>query len=122
MKAVFLTTHTNDVDSLVRAWDYQSREKAKHIRFRYDQPVNDPMLIELCLKAEPDLIFYIGGCAKKGIPKINTFKLLKTKAPIIHLCCDAGDQPWWPLLEQYRGRECFTLQVTLDGRVDAPVS
>jgi len=121
MKALFITTHTKDVDSLVRAWDCWNDIKAERIIFNYRQPIDNPAMLKQARAISPDVIFYIGAALMDGGPRVETLIQLRELAPMVNMCCDAGDQPWHPILEVYRSRRCFDLQVTLDGCYSAPV-
>ena len=120
MRALFVTSATSDVDSLVRAWDCWN-EPSIRVAFPH---MGEPMNAEILVRAKeisPDVIFYIGGAQGDGNPDVPTLCALRDLAPSINLCCDAGDEPWHPLLERYRKAGCFDLQVSLDGIKDSPV-
>jgi len=121
MRALFLTTETNDTDSLVRAWDCWNDVPSVRIKFPYQGARSDAAIVAAAKEAKPDVIFYIGAHAGSGLPSIDTFKALRAIAPTIDLVCDAGDQPWHPVIEDYRAHDCFDLQVGLDGHAGAPV-
>ena len=121
MKALFVTSATTDVDSLVRAWDCWQDVKSVRVAFPHmGPPMNDEILVK-ARKIAPDIIFYIGGAQGDGNPDVKTLRRLRKLAPSINLCCDAGDEPWHPLLRRYRAAGCFDLQVSLDGIRAAPV-
>ena len=121
MKALFVTSATTDVDSLVRAWDCWQDVKSVRVTFPHmGLPVNDEIVAK-ARKVAPDIIFYIGGADGNGNPDVKTLLRLRKLAPSINLCCDAGDKPWHPLLQRYRAADCFDLQVSLDGVLTAPV-
>lgn len=121
MKALFITTMTNDTDSLVTAWDCWNSEPADRIRFNHMGTGTDAEILKAARESRPDVIFYIGGCAGPGMPLEDTFRAIRKIAPSVNLCCDAADDPWHPVLNSYAVGECFDLQVALDGRVGAPV-
>ncbi len=121
MKALFVTSATTDVDSLVRAWDCWQDVQSERVMFPHmGSPMNNEILTR-ARKISPDIIFYIGGAQGDGNPDVRTLCRLRELAPSINLCCDAGDEPWHPLLRRYRAADCFDLQVTLDGIHTAPV-
>jgi len=121
MKALFVTSATSDVDSLVRAWDCWQDVKPVRVMFPHmGPPINDEIVAK-ARKVAPDIIFYIGGAQGDGNPDVKTLCRLRKLAPSINLCCDAGDEPWHPLLRRYRDAKCFDLQVSLDGIRAAPV-
>mgnify|MGYP001208820420 CR=1 FL=1 len=62
MKAFFLTTHTHDVVSLIRAWDCWNEIPCIHFTFDYSKEPIDDEIIQAVKKYDPDIIFYIGAC------------------------------------------------------------
>jgi len=122
MKALFITTHTNDVYSLIRAWECWNAEPASWIKFDYTSKRSpDTEIIASAQDIKPDIIFYIGACTFKGTPSTDALKTLRNLAPSIHICCDAGDPPWHEIIDKYRRFECFDKQVGIDGVQSAPV-
>ncbi len=121
MKALFVTSATTDVDSLVRAWDCWQDVQSERVMFPHMGPPMNSEILTRARKIAPDIIFYIGGAQGDGNPDVRTLCQLRKLAPSINLCCDAGDEPWHPLLQRYRDANCFDLQVSLDGVLDAPV-
>lgn len=123
MKALFITTHTNDTHNLVDAWDSVVNEPAARFIFHYEEHPVDDIMIEAAKKINPEIIFYIGGCSGVGLPAVGTFRKLRQIAPIINLIPDAGDfySPWPALIEKYRVEKCFDLHVGLDGCLNSPV-
>lgn len=63
----------------------------------------------------PDLIVYIGISDLAKAPPPDILRALDRIAPLVHVCDDASDPPWWPLLEFYNDEKCFTVQVGVDG-------
>lgn len=121
MRALFVTSSTSDVDSLVRAWDCWQPDKSSRVTFHHMGTPNDDKILATARLMSPEIIFYIGACEAPGIPSIETFLALRDLAPLINLCCDAGDPPWHKPLRRYREVRCFDLHVGLDGCLDAPV-
>ena len=121
MKAIFITTHTNDIHNLIDAWDLIEPEPAKRIQFNYEKPRVDDWILDIAGQTPTDVIFYIGGCDGIGYPLTDTFRKLRRLAPIINMVPDAGDPPWHGVLKKYRDEECFDLHVGLDGCPDSPV-
>ena len=119
MKALFITTPTVDCYNHVRAWD--SFAESEHFVFNHTGINNDWQAVEAAEAIRPDVMFYIGPNEGRGIPKPSTLKRLRYIAPFINLCSDAADRPWHRTLEMYRDRECFDLQVSIDGAKEAPV-
>lgn len=121
MKAFFYTTNTVDCFNHVRAWNSFSAEPAYHYTFSLTKLRNDGPAVQKCLEYQPDVIFYIGPVHAPGMPKHDGLRQLRKIAPSIHLCSDATDKPWHKLLKFYKEKECFDLQVAIDGALDAPV-
>lgn len=121
MKVLFITTSTNDVDGHVEAWNCCNQEPALWVKFEHRNLRNDGPMIQAARLEKPDVIFYIGACEARGLPARSTFKMLSAEAPLIHICCDAGDAPWHRVLHEYHDLGCFALQVGIDGCKDAPV-
>lgn len=120
MKALFLTTRTNDCSNHVRAWDSVSYESAVHLTYEHrgggikdDQGLHDAMVRE-----SPDVMFWIGANSAPGNPKPSALRAMRSIAPFVNLVSDAADRPWWSPLKNYAKLECFDLQVALDGGVD----
>ncbi len=121
MKALFVTSATNDVVSLIRAWDCYQDGGSKRVSFPHRGKPRDGVILTTALGYKPDIIFYIGANVGEGLPSERTFFELQLIAPLVNLCCDGGDYPWHKTLERYRKIGCFDLQVTLDGDRDAPL-
>ena len=120
MRCLFLTTLSNDTDSLVNAWNSFNDEPAARLRFAYNGIRNDHQMLEAADAHKPAVIFYIGACAGLGEPSIHTFRALRGKARLINLICDAADWPWHNTILKFRQSECFDLHVALDGNPTAP--
>ena len=119
MKALFVTSETNDVASLVSAWDFWN-EKSTRVTFYHMGENNDVEILAVAKAVKPDVIFYIGSAGGTGMPTIDTFLILREIAKSINLVCDGTDPPWHPFIREYAKADCFDLQVTLDGNT-APV-
>ncbi len=110
MKALFVTSETNDVDSLVRAWDFWN-EKSTRVTFYHMGENNDVEILAIAKAVKPDVIFYIGSAGGTGMPTIDTFQILREIAKSINLVCDGADPPWHPFIREYAKADCFDLQV-----------
>src|SRR5579863_5620240 len=114
MKAVIFTTVTPDTEKLIRSFTSLGHDTET---VRYDVPGFD--MIGFAKAARPDVIIYIGAVGEfhGGLPVPSTDILAQVGrvAPMIHLCSDPGDHPWWPLLEEYHAAKAFRLQVGIDG-------
>lgn len=120
MKALFITTETIDCLNHVSAWN-SFQIPAEHYQFKYRGIRNDWQILETAEGTKPGVIFYIGAHVGVALPKPATFRELRDMAPVIHLCSDAMDVPWHPMLEMYAAEKCFDLQVSIDGARYAPV-
>jgi len=121
VKALFITTQTADTHNLVDAWDSASEEPAIRVQFNYQQFRVDPQILEAARKAQPEVIFYIGGCKGAGLPAAETFRQLRELAPLVNVIPDAADPPWHKTIAIYRAEECFDLHVGIDGDKTSPV-
>jgi hypothetical protein len=120
VKALFVTTPSNDCDNHVAAWESFNDPATRAIFDPRDAPRDDQILG--CARSErPHVIFYIGAVSGCGLPAATTFRALRDIAPTVNLCSDAADPPWHPVLADYKRNECFDLQVGIDGCDDAPV-
>lgn len=123
MKALFVTTHTNDTHNHIDAWDSVSPVPAKRIYFNYRNGVGTNSYIRDKAKeaGDVDVIFYIGCNRGEGLPSYDTLRQLRKIAPVINVISDAADQPWHSIIRQYREEECFDLHVGIDGEKSSPV-
>lgn len=121
MRALFVTTQTNDTHNLVDAWDSASEVPATRFQFHYQQFRVDPQILEAAREAKPEVIFYVGGCSGVGLPAAETFRQLRKIAPLVNLIPDAADPPWHKAIRIYRAEECFDLHVGIDGDKNSPV-
>ena len=120
VRALFITTPTNDCDNHVAAWESFNEPAARAIFIPGGAPQDDEILAR-ARSVRPDVIFYIGAVTGFGLPSVATLRALRDIAPTINLCSDATDAPWHQVLEYYKRQECFDLQVGIDGCADAPV-
>lgn len=120
MKALFITTHTEDCVNHVRSWE-SVYGPAEHVTYDYRSICNDWMFPQAAEKIKPDVMFYLGAHLARGNPKKATLRELRKFAPFINICSDAADRPWHPVLTQYKAEGCFDLQVSIDGARGAPV-
>ncbi len=121
MKALFITTQTNDTHNLVDAWDLVNPSIAHRVMFNYLGYPSDNRIIRAAQKTNPEVIFYIGGCMGSGLPSYETFRQLRSIAPLVNLIPDAADPPWHVTIDKYREEECFDLHVGVDGCPWSPV-
>lgn len=88
---------------------------------RYDgEFTQEAALYSAAKDLAPDFIIYIGS-AWGPQPSLATLARINAKiAPMVHLCSDAADPPWWHLLREYADKGCFALQVAIDGNDNWP--
>ena len=83
-------------------------------------------LITLTKLVKPDFIVYIGSIEQYAsclpVPSVDILCKLNDIAPMIHLCGDACDSAWWSWLDNYDKKQCFALQVSIDGSFDNPIA
>lgn len=73
----------------------------------------------------PDFIVYVGAYEPshgRPVPSPELLRRLRDAAPLILLCGDAADSPWWPVLEEYHRLQCFTAMVAIDGSYNTPIA
>ena len=123
MRALFITTNTNDTHNHIDAWDSVSETKAVRVYFDYLSGLgNDAYILHKAREAgKIDVIFYIGANRGAGLPSFDTLRELRKIAPLINIISDAADPPWHNPIETYRQEECFDLQVGIDGEPKSPV-
>ena len=100
MKAFFLVL---DFDTMVLLNAWKSWHSGETSVFRYDitGTPTDKQILEHARKFNPDVTFYVSAVAGSGIPSVETLKALRNFAPLIHLCGDAADYPWYEPLVMY---------------------
>jgi len=113
LKALFLTTPTNDCSNHVRA--FRSFAEADHHVMHSKGLAVDGEAMRVVREARPDIVFYISANQGPYALRVRTLRDIKAQVPIINLCSDAADRPWHAVLRRYAREECFTLQVALDG-------
>jgi Glycosyl transferases group 1 len=120
MRALIFTTGTADTIKLVNSFTSLGHE---YCIVQYDVP---GLSIEtMARQYGPEIIIYIGAIkAIHHSPVPDTAELCRTNAiaPMVHICSDPADDPWWPSLEEYDAAGAFRLQVGIDGSRDNPIS
>lgn len=121
MRAIMFTTCTPNNQCFVRAFTCLGIETRV---VQYDVP--NMNIAEVAAADRPDVMIYIGApphChINRFVPDTQTLKRANSIAPMVHLCSDSGDQPWWPWLEEYHHEGAFALQVSMDGAKDSPMA
>jgi len=119
MRALFITP-TFSTMVLLGAWKSWHSDETSVFRYDITGAPRDAQILEHARKFNSDVIFYSSAVAGSGIPSVDTLKSLRSMAPLIHLCGDAADYPWYEPLLMYKKEECFDLQVTVDGAIAIP--
>ena len=123
VRALVFTTGTRDCYKL-----WQSLEALEHqlTLVRYDISTID---FETTARYhQSDLMIYIGACCddfpETGAltPTPDQLAAANRVSPMVHLCSDAADPPWWPRLEAYQAAGSFKLQVAIDGNTETPIA
>lgn len=66
-------------------------------------------------KVRPDVAIYISAWEGAFVPLNATLASINLKVPLIHMCCDAADPPWWPQMATFDRDRCFSLTWNIDG-------
>lgn len=124
MKALFITTETNETPKYPESFASVNGNEVKHVIFHHrgipgalGGTALDNMLFAEAKAYQPELIVYLGACAG-NIPSIGCLaKLNSHYAPTVLMCSDAADvvSPWAYLLSQYDKANAFTCVVAIDG-------
>lgn len=116
MKALVFVTHADCENK------YRSLEAAGHevVVEQYDNRPHHRHgeLVRKTIDVAPDFAVFIGAVEEyhhRPVPSVETLQLIRAQVPFIHMCNDAADQPWWPMLELYDDKGCFDVQVAIDG-------
>lgn len=131
MKALVLKTHSSHCDIWWQSlqglgWEIDVCQYDQGLRHSGpDRHLTLPderaeQLISRVFTTQPDAVIYIGGTER--CPSFATLRRIREYAPSIHICADASDEPWWPYVEKYHEEKCFSVQVSLDGSFEGPMS
>ena len=126
MKALFVTTKTNDMPNYVESFSCLGNEVEQYTfdHMAGTEPSGETLDAEIYSKAKaysPDLLVYIGACQCKT-PSPQIFARLKAEGiPTVHLCPDAESESWWPELLEFNRHDSFTVQVGMDGGAEWPL-
>lgn len=151
MRVLILSTSSNNTDTVIGSLDYlgkheievfrydakylaavqqalqqdpstQSRLQAGQFHLPPERVGRDAEMLDVAKRFKPDAIVYISAWEGDFVPAIETLGELNTIAPLIHMCFDGADPPWWPQLEDFEKRGVFSLTVTIDGAAFWPGS
>lgn len=149
MKVLVLSTSSNNTDTVIGSLDYLGTHEIEVFRYdaKYlmqvgmalagDPSIRDQLqagqfhlspervgrdaeMLDVARRFKPDAIVYISAWEGDFVPKIETLGELNTIAPLIHMCFDGADPPWWPQMEFFEEKGLFSLTVTIDGAQDWP--
>jgi hypothetical protein len=125
MRSVVFTTGTPDTIKLVRSWTSLGHETEV---IQYDvEPKNGPHHLNIVGEAQrvrPDVMIYIGAIKEihhSWVPATAELVEANRIAPMVHICSDSADPPWWASLEEYHRERAFELQVGIDGAYETPI-
>jgi hypothetical protein len=119
MKTLFYTTGTRDCEKLWRSYTNIYPNTAVT---RYDVTGLD--MVACTRDYAPDVIVYVGAVGDfhgLPVPTSDVLHAVGQVAPMIHVCSDSADPPWWALLNEYHQRGVFALQIGIDGSFDSPI-
>ena len=124
MKIVVLKTYTDDTRIYWATLPPLGHEVTP---LQYDHLPHDrhSEVIAATSELKPDLLIFIGAVESshgRPILRLDSLKKLSDIAPMIHMCGDAGDEPWWDMLIEYDRAGCFVAQVSIDGNFNTPIS
>jgi hypothetical protein len=90
---------------------------------RYDKHGSPPdrAMLQAADEFKPEVILYVSQAAGPWLASPSTFKRLSDRYKTVHLCLDAFDIGFAPLLEIYAREHAFTLTVACDGGNAGPV-
>lgn len=121
MKVLWLSPSDMLTEFMIGSLDSLNEHEVTVCRFdKVGTPPDQGMILASQLD-HYDAILYISTSGGPFLAQAETFKAIKSNTPIVHLCFDASDSPWWPLLEEYETKDCFSLTVNCDGCKDWPV-
>lgn len=114
-----LSTSSNETTKYAHSFEIGVGGKVDIIRYDTEEASETKLYADV-KAAKPDFIIYIGSAWGRQ-PALATLTNINAKiAPMVHLCSDAADPPWWPLLREYAEKGCFALQVAIDGNDNWP--
>src|ERR1700720_3921241 len=104
MKIAVLTTHTNDTPLLYEPLAGLGHETQIHVYSQMTPAMHNelPRLVEA---AKPDMVVFIGAVEVANcmpVPALSVLASIGSHCPLVHICCDGADPPWWPQVERYR--------------------
>ncbi len=126
MRGLIFSTGTPDTIKLVRSFQLMVPDS---IMVQYDvSPKSGPNQVNMLAevrKYEPDVVVYIGAIKEihhAWVPSTAELCEMNSISPMVHICSDSADPPWWSSLEEYDANQAFRLQVSIDGALDSPIA
>jgi hypothetical protein len=120
MRVIVFSTGTRDCEKL-----WRSLQPEHNVRVvLYDSP--EINILNIVSTEKPSFVVYIGTTADDfpysgvRVPTPEQLAEVSRISPMVHLCSDAADPPWWDKLSQYAQAGSFALQVAIDGVKDTP--
>ncbi len=75
----------------------------------------DAELLTIAASLKPDVILYISAWEGLFVLDNQTLGELNQIAPLVHMCFDASDPPWWPQMETFEKLGIFAFTLNIDG-------
>ncbi len=125
MRTVVLKTYTSDTEIYWKTLETILGYEVHQIQYDHLLHSRHNEVIEQTKAINPELIVFIGAVESshgRPILQLDNLCRLREIAPTIHMCGDAGDYPWWPILDEYDKAKCFSVQVSIDGNRDSPIN
>lgn len=119
MKILHFPTGTPDNEKLILS--VQALGHELHV-FQYDVPGFD--IVGTMAALRPDVGIYIGAIREfhnEWVPSAETLAQANAIAPMIFICPDSADPPWWPVIEEYHAKNSFKVMVAIDGNKETPI-
>lgn len=88
---------------------------AGQLHFGPETARRDAEMLTAAREKKPDVIIYISAWEGDFVPSHETLGELNTIAPLVHLCFDGSDPPWWPQMDAFERKGIFSLTVNIDG-------
>lgn len=119
MKSLVLSTSTNETTKYSDSLKPYGEVKL----LAYDQlGHSEPLMMERAKEYAPEFVVYIGSRWGPQPSMAALARINSSVAPMVHICSDAADPPWWDLLQMYHYNACFALQVAIDGSRKWPLA
>lgn len=117
MRILCLRTYSHTIQCFVDSIRCNGDEV---IDIRWDVPGFDP--VGAVQRYKPELVVFIGGSPGHiFLPRPEALAEANKIVSMVLICCDAGDDPWWPLLDEYYNKYSFSIQIGIDGSINSPI-